>query len=168
MKYFGVYWSVWQLWVGYLLSEASAASSFQQPPRTAPASSPRSVIDLTASQSLLSCRSTFSMKNSRLSQTRGGGDSSSNLPENADSDDNKMNPLVSLVGGTTSFVVSATFYGVLAWKRDGLMVAFFLGSIANAIMSKVLKKLIAQTRPEELDLSTKVRLKPSDGGSMCF
>eukprot|EP00527_Entomoneis_sp_CCMP2396_P000030 CAMPEP_0198148518 /NCGR_PEP_ID=MMETSP1443-20131203/41732_1 /TAXON_ID=186043 /ORGANISM="Entomoneis sp., Strain CCMP2396" /LENGTH=263 /DNA_ID=CAMNT_0043813215 /DNA_START=410 /DNA_END=1201 /DNA_ORIENTATION=+ len=86
---------------------------------------------------------------------------------NADNDndgDSNMNPIVALIGGTTSAVVAAIFYAVLAWKRDGIMVAFFLGSIANAVMSKVLKKLIAQTRPEGLDLSTKVRLKPSDGG----
>ena len=77
----------------------------------------------------------------------------------------RLNPLVEFVGGSTSIVVSTLFYSVLAWQRNGVMAAFFLGSIGNAILSKVLKKVIKQTRPQDLNiLSESVRFKPSDGG----
>ena len=77
----------------------------------------------------------------------------------------RLNPLVEFVGGSTSIVVSTLFYSVLAWQRNGVMAAFFLGSIGNAILSKVLKKVIKQTRPQDLNiLSERVRFKPSDGG----
>jgi membrane-associated phospholipid phosphatase len=69
----------------------------------------------------------------------------------------------SAVGSTTSAVVSVVFFAVLAWKRDAFMVSFFLGSIGNGILSKVLKKLLNQSRPEALQ-SVKMKLKPSDGG----
>ena len=67
------------------------------------------------------------------------------------------------MGGATSAFASVAFYAVLAWKRNGVMAAFFLGSIANAVLSKVIKKLIAQTRLEELETSA-LRLIPSDSG----
>ena len=72
------------------------------------------------------------------------------------------NMLVKMVGSTTSMVVAGTFMGVLAYQRDALMVSFWIGSISNGILSKVLKKLINQERPE--DLSETITLKPSDGG----
>lgn len=67
------------------------------------------------------------------------------------------------IGSTTSAVVAGTFYIVLAWKRDALMVSFFIGSISNGILSKVLKKLLKQERPAELVLSD-LELPPSDNG----
>jgi membrane-associated phospholipid phosphatase len=70
---------------------------------------------------------------------------------------------ISAVGSTTSAVVSVVFFAVLAWKRDAFMVSFFLGSIGNGILSKVLKKLVNQSRPEALQTVT-MKLKPSDGG----
>jgi hypothetical protein len=70
---------------------------------------------------------------------------------------------ISTVGSTTSAVVSVVFFAVLAWKRDAFMVSFFLGSIANGILSKVLKKILNQSRPEALQ-SVSMKLKPSDGG----
>jgi len=72
-------------------------------------------------------------------------------------------PLTDAVGASTSFVVSAVFFAVLAWQRDALMVSFFIGAISNGILSKVLKKIINQTRPAELETAD-LRLKPSDGG----
>jgi hypothetical protein len=69
----------------------------------------------------------------------------------------------SAVGSTTSAVVSVVFFAVLAWKRDAFMVSFFLGSIGNGILSKILKKLLNQSRPQALS-STEMKLKPSDGG----
>jgi len=71
--------------------------------------------------------------------------------------------LTTIVGETTSILVSGVFFVVLAWQRDAIMVSFFVGSISNSVLSKVLKKIINQTRPPEL--STKeMKLKPSDGG----
>jgi membrane-associated phospholipid phosphatase len=70
---------------------------------------------------------------------------------------------ISTIGSTTSAVVSVVFFAVLAWKRDAFMVSFFLGSIANGILSKFLKKLLNQSRPEALQKVT-MKLKPSDGG----
>ena len=80
------------------------------------------------------------------------------------SDNEKLNNLpmpVSLVGSTTSILVSGVFFATLAWRRDALMVAFFLGAISNGILSKVLKKVINQSRPEG---ANDMPLKPSDGG----
>ena len=80
-----------------------------------------------------------------------------------DNDPEKLNSLVSLVGGTTSLFVSGLFYVVLVWKRNAVMSAFFIGSIGNAVLGKVLKKIINQTRPPDMVVS-ELRLKPSDGG----
>ena len=68
-----------------------------------------------------------------------------------------------LIGSTTSIVVAGTFFVVLAIKRDVLMVTFFIGSILNGILSKVLKKVLNQERPSELD-TIDMKLKPSDNG----
>ena len=51
------------------------------------------------------------------------------------------------IGGTTSIFVSGTFFGTLCYQRDATMVSFFLGSIGNAVLSKVLKKLLNMDRP---------------------
>mmetsp|Transcript_32271 Transcript_32271/g.78500 ORF Transcript_32271/g.78500 Transcript_32271/m.78500 type:complete len:322 (+) Transcript_32271:104-1069(+) len=60
-----------------------------------------------------------------------------------------ISPVLKFIGKTTSTVVSATFFVVLAWQRDALMVSFFVGAISNGILSKVLKKVIQQERPME-------------------
>ncbi|GKY92888.1 hypothetical protein MPSEU_000257900 [Mayamaea pseudoterrestris] len=78
-------------------------------------------------------------------------------------DDRNTNMAVSLVGSTTSALVSITFFCVLAWKRDAIMVTFFIGSILNGILSKVLKKAIGESRPPELE-TLEMSVKPSDGG----
>jgi membrane-associated phospholipid phosphatase len=44
------------------------------------------------------------------------------------------------------------------------MVTFFFGSIGNSVLSKLLKKIINQTRPEELASSSQLSLKPTDNG----
>jgi dolichyldiphosphatase len=77
--------------------------------------------------------------------------------------DSDLPMAVSLLGATTSAFVSLTFYAVLAWHRDATMVAFFLGSISNGVLSKILKKNIQQGRPPELQVA-EMSLKPSDGG----
>jgi membrane-associated phospholipid phosphatase len=65
------------------------------------------------------------------------------------------------IGGTTSMVVAGTFFFVLAYQRDALMVSFFIGSILNGLLSKVLKKVLNQDRPMAVGLSV---VKPSDKG----
>jgi PAP2 superfamily len=71
---------------------------------------------------------------------------------------------IQAIGSTTTIVVSAAFFAVLAWKRDAMMVSFFIGAISNGVLSKVLKKLINQTRPPELEQVKDIQLKPSDKG----
>jgi dolichyldiphosphatase len=73
------------------------------------------------------------------------------------------NKIFMTIGKSTSAVVAGTFYVVLAIQRDALMVSFFIGAISIGILSKVLKKLLQQARPEELD-TTQMELKPSDSG----
>ncbi|CAJ1944319.1 unnamed protein product [Cylindrotheca closterium] len=58
-----------------------------------------------------------------------------------------MSPVLKFIGKTTSTVVAGTFFVILAWQRDALMVSFFVGAISNGILSKVLKKAIRQERP---------------------
>lgn len=77
--------------------------------------------------------------------------------------DSNIPMAVSFIGATTSLFVAGTFYLVLAWQRDAFMVAFFLASILNGIASKVLKRIINESRPPALD-TAQMTLKPSDGG----
>ena len=67
------------------------------------------------------------------------------------------------VGATTSIVVSGSFFFALAYWRDALMVSFFIGSIGNAIAGKILKRLLNQERPAELE-TVNMKLKPGDKG----
>lgn len=69
-----------------------------------------------------------------------------------------------LIGKSASSLVSLSFFILLATKRDGLTTTLFIGSILNAIVGKILKKILNHDRPAELELSDKVKLKPSDGG----
>jgi membrane-associated phospholipid phosphatase len=71
---------------------------------------------------------------------------------------------IKAIGSTTTILVSALFFAVLAWKRDALMVSFFIGAISNGILSKVLKRIINQTRPPELEHVNDIHLKPGDNG----
>eukprot|EP00545_Synedropsis_sp_CCMP1620_P008092 CAMPEP_0119007242 /NCGR_PEP_ID=MMETSP1176-20130426/2883_1 /TAXON_ID=265551 /ORGANISM="Synedropsis recta cf, Strain CCMP1620" /LENGTH=209 /DNA_ID=CAMNT_0006959357 /DNA_START=124 /DNA_END=753 /DNA_ORIENTATION=+ len=65
------------------------------------------------------------------------------------------------IGGSTSIVVAGTFFAVLALQRDALMVSFFIGAITNGVLSKVLKKILNQDRPDTPAASIE---KPSDKG----
>lgn len=67
------------------------------------------------------------------------------------------------IGGSTTVVVSGAFFVALAWFRDALMVSFFIGAISNGILSKILKRIINQTRPAEL-AKADLKLKPNDNG----
>jgi membrane-associated phospholipid phosphatase len=71
--------------------------------------------------------------------------------------------IIDTVGSTTSVLVAGTFYAFLCYQRDAFMVSFFIGAISNGILSKVLKKVLKQSRPAELDVSL-MKLAPSDNG----
>ena len=71
---------------------------------------------------------------------------------------------VTFIGKTASSFVSISFFVLLATRRDALMLTLFIGSIFNAVLSKVLKKLLNHERPENLQLNENIKLKPSDGG----
>ena len=59
-----------------------------------------------------------------------------------------LDVVVAKIGSTTSVIVAGTFFVVLCYKRDALMVSFFFGAISNAIFGKVLKKILKIERPE--------------------
>jgi hypothetical protein len=71
---------------------------------------------------------------------------------------------VSLVGKSASSLVSISFFLLLATRRDAVTLTLFIGSIYNAVSSKVLKKILNHERPANLQLNENVKLKPSDGG----
>lgn len=70
------------------------------------------------------------------------------------------------IGASTSIFVSATFFLMLAIRRDALMVSFFVGAIANGALSKVLKKILNQDRPSDDAVVTVISAveQPSDKG----
>eukprot|EP00121_Abeoforma_whisleri_P016163 Awhi_evm1s14842 len=74
------------------------------------------------------------------------------------------NTFVSIIGSSSSTVVSTVFFLTLTYRRDALLVSFFLGAICNGISSKVLKKIINQKRPPEQRKTDTCTHKPSDGG----
>jgi membrane-associated phospholipid phosphatase len=79
------------------------------------------------------------------------------------SENSVLNMALTAIGSTTSALVAGTFFVILAWQRDALMVSFFIGAISNGILSKILKKILKQERPAELELED-FELKPSDNG----
>lgn len=74
-----------------------------------------------------------------------------------------FNMVLNAIGSSTTVVVAAAFMVALAWLRDALMVSFFIGAISNGILSKILKRIINQTRPAELEKAD-LKLKPNDNG----
>jgi hypothetical protein len=85
-------------------------------------------------------------------------------PNSSASDASIPYQLVALVGKTASSFVSVSFFLLLATRRDALVLTLFIGSIFNAVSSKVLKKLLNHERPANLQSNENVKLKPSDGG----
>lgn len=69
--------------------------------------------------------------------------------------------VLNIFGASTSILVSGTFFIVLALQRDALMVSFFIGAITNGALSKILKKILNQDRPDAPAASVE---KPSDKG----
>jgi len=77
------------------------------------------------------------------------------------------------IGSTTSLFVAGTFFTALCWRRDALIVSFFLGAILNAMFGKILKRILNIQRPtpipngeneEEKFFFMKVPIRPSDNG----
>lgn len=71
--------------------------------------------------------------------------------------------MVEAVGSTTSILVAGTFYAFFCYRRDALIVSFFVGAISNGIVSKLLKRVLNEKRPAGLDVST-MDIAPSDNG----
>ena len=141
----------------FLLSLRSEfISAFPRAPRTLA----QSGIASSGQQSFLSAPlvSDFAQLKSRASLNM-----SSDEPLNESDEPAPLNKAVLLVGSTTSMLVAFTFFAVLAYQRDALMVSFFIGAISNGILSKILKKLLNQERPSTVDINL-VKEKPSDKG----
>lgn len=69
------------------------------------------------------------------------------------------------IGASTSTLVAGTFFVVLCYQRDALMVSFFMGAITNGVLSKILKKILNQDRPTTDDSSTAAAVEqPNDKG----
>ena len=113
-----------------------------------------------------------------LKASKEEGEVSEKAKEKEEGSDRKpmvlLNTIIAKVGATTSSLVAGTFFIVLAYRRDAIMVSFFIGSILNAICSKGLKRIINQARPttdnDENDTSSSssslvsTTIQPSDNG----
>ena len=82
----------------------------------------------------------------------------------ASSDQDMLNQITTAIGKTASTLVSASFFILLAYRRDALILTLWIGVILNAVLSKVAKKILDHERPEGLQSNDNVKLKPSDGG----
>lgn len=135
-------------------TRTTTALSLRRPHRIDPSPSPKLMSQSPAKSSQIKTRE---MKNSSLNADPSNGDASSSP--------SILDFLVTKIGSTTSMVVAGTFFVVLCYKRDALMVSFFLGSISNAIFGKVLKKILKIERPD-VALSQDVPEidQPSDNG----
>ena len=69
------------------------------------------------------------------------------------------------VGKSASSLVSLSFFILLTYKRDAIILTLWIGAIGNAILSKVIKRILNHERPAELhEDDNNIKLKPSDGG----
>ena len=118
-------------------TRTTTALSLRRPHRIDPSPSPKLMSQSPAKTSQTKTRN---MKNSSLKANPSNDDASSSP--------SILDVLVTKIGSTTSMVVAGTFFVVLCYKRDALMVSFFLGSISNAIFGKVLKKILKIERPD--------------------
>jgi membrane-associated phospholipid phosphatase len=60
------------------------------------------------------------------------------------------NKITTLLGRTTSTLISLLFFLLLATQRNVIITTLFIGSILNAIVGKILKKILDHDRPFEL------------------
>ena len=80
------------------------------------------------------------------------------------SESDTLHKITTGVGKTASTLVSVSFFLLLAYQRDAVILAIWIGSILNAVLGKVAKKMLNHERPAELRNNDRVKLKPSDGG----
>lgn len=78
--------------------------------------------------------------------------------------DMMFHKITTTVGKSASTLVSASVFFLLAYQRDAVILTLWIGSILNAILSKVAKKVLNHDRPTQLQHSDNLKLKPSDGG----
>jgi membrane-associated phospholipid phosphatase len=57
------------------------------------------------------------------------------------------NKITTLIGRTTSTLISLLFFLLLATQRNVIITTLFIGSILNAIVGKILKKILDHDRP---------------------
>ena len=71
---------------------------------------------------------------------------------------------LSLVRTTSLLIRGSRNHQGHCWRKPPDGAAIWIGSILNAILSKIIKKIVNQNRPSELQTNSNVKLKPSDGG----
>lgn len=104
-----------------------------------------------------------------LVSLRASSDAEDDAVSSTTSDKNKgaLFQVTTAVGKTASMFVAASFFVVLAYRRDALILTMFIGAISSGVQGKVLKKVLKQERPQGLyedGDGDRPSLKPSDGG----
>lgn len=91
---------------------------------------------------------------------------SDDVSSSTSTNQNILQTITTIIGKTASLTVSVSFFILLAYHRNATILTVWIGSILNAILSKIVKKIVNQNRPSELyqTNSSNVKLKPSDGG----
>ena len=91
-------------------------------------------------------------------------DDISSSSSSSSSYDDILQTITTIIGKTASLSVSISFFLLLAYHRNATILTIWVGSILNAILSKIIKKIVNQNRPSELQTNSNIKLKPSDGG----
>ncbi|KAL3823328.1 hypothetical protein ACHAXA_010463 [Cyclostephanos tholiformis] len=99
-----------------------------------------------------------------VDESSSSSSSSSSYMTSSESDGKISRSITTWIGKTASTLVSFSFFLLLAYRRDAVVLSIWIGSILNAIFGKVVKRLLNHDRPAELIHNDDVRLKPSDGG----
>lgn len=89
---------------------------------------------------------------------------SDDVSSSTSTNENILQTITTIIGKTASLTVSISFFILLAYHRNATILTIWIGSILNAILSKIVKKIVNQNRPSELQTNGNVKLKPSDGG----
>ena len=87
-----------------------------------------------------------------------------NNNSSSNSSSEEMVDWIKIIGKSNTWIVSAIFFVTFAIQRDAFIISFWIGSIMNAILSKVLKKILNIERPTEYWNNADIKLKPSDKG----
>ena len=66
---------------------------------------------------------------------------------------NILHTITTIIGKTASLSVSISFFLLLAYHRNATILTIWIGSILNAILSKIIKKIVNQNRPSELQIA---------------